>query len=91
MSAKLTDKQRKILSYLSIILENQKRRIAQDVASGMLPPGSYASEWVFVTELENACKTSYRDILSLVKKGWLEVRPTDGWGNEVRRTTVVKE
>jgi hypothetical protein len=41
------------------------------------------SQWVSIVTLTNTHHVSHRDIKSLVVKGYLQERPTDGWGPEV--------
>ncbi len=82
----LTPNQREALEKIQAVRDLFHKRFADDVARGLFSdfPNVHPSEWVHVHTLTSSHRVAYRDLKALVAKGAIEIRPTDGFGNEVR-------
>jgi hypothetical protein len=80
----LTLRQREALLKIKTVRDLQVKQTEQSIRS-MGPEYAHCtpSQWVSVITLTNTHHVSHRDIKSLVAKGYLQERPTDGWGPEV--------
>ena len=82
----LTETQRQAMRRIHAVRDLWFQRHAADVASGLLPATSTASEWVSVDLLRHTNYVPGRTIDALVRKGYLLRRDTDGFGPEVKST-----
>jgi hypothetical protein len=84
VSKSLTARQREALLKIKTVRDLQVKQTEQSIQS-MGPEYTHCtpSQWVSVVTLTNTHHVSHRDIKSLVVKGYLQERPTDGWGPEV--------
>lgn len=73
-----TDKQREILVTINTVRDAQVRRLLDAY------PGCTPSRWVSAYHLRSAFGITESQLRSLVKLGELEMRPTDGFGPEVK-------
>jgi len=70
----------------------QKLKFKRDEAAGLFEslkkdyPNLHPSEWVFATEMHNR-RVYMVTLRSLVRKGFLEEQPTDGFGPQFRLST----
>ncbi len=78
MIRRLTLRQREMLERIASIVESQGKRLLADW------PGCTPSKWVFLVELTETHHLRRDVINQLVAKGYLDKRPTDGWGPEVK-------
>ncbi len=85
-TASMTVNQRDTLLRIEIVRDQFIERFYTENMAAMFPdvPNIRPSEWVSVYTLTKVHHLSNRNIKALVKKGYLEIRPTDGFGNEVR-------
>jgi hypothetical protein len=80
----LTTRQREALLKIKTVRDLQVKQLEQSIRSmGAEYTHCTPSQWVSVATLTNIHHVSRRDIESLVAKGYLQERPTDGWGLEV--------
>jgi hypothetical protein len=84
VSKSLTARQREALLKIKTVRDLQVKQTEQSIQS-MGPEYTHCtpSQWVSIVTLTNTHHVSHRDIKSLVVKGYLQERPTDGWGPEV--------
>lgn len=79
--ANLSWTQVETLERIRSIQELQAKQLAEFCRDN---PGSYPSPWISVVTLTNTHHLRRATIKALVAKGFLEERPTDGWGPEVK-------
>jgi hypothetical protein len=81
----LTATQRDALDRVRAALAAQTARLQRDIdADPVTFSGCRPSPWICVVTLTDTHHIPYRSLKALVRKGRLESRPTDGFGNEVR-------
>jgi hypothetical protein len=65
-----------------MMLEIVHKMNIADVAK--FDPNAKCSDWVFVTAIKKV-GVGHRTIKALVKSGHVEIRPSDGFGPEIRK------
>lgn len=82
----LTCNQRDALQRVRSIRDLHMASLRKAIAENSWMEGCTPSEWVPWVTLVQTHHINKGTISQLVKKGYLEMRPTDGWGPEVRVT-----
>lgn len=80
----MTATQRDTLERIKSVVELHAKQLAEAFPDGMDGKPVTASKWVFVEELSRVHHLRRSSIRALVKQGFLEERPSGGWGPEVR-------
>lgn len=83
----LTLNQRHALERIRSVRDLQVRKIQEVIDSNEHMKGSTPSEWVNEVLLTDTHKVKRPLIKALVRKGYLDIRSTDGWGNEIKVLT----
>lgn len=78
--------QRNVLERIRAVVLLQIERGWQAIKEHEHLAGCTPTEWVSLYALERTHHQPHRAIKALIRKGFLEVRPTNGWGPEVRLT-----
>ncbi len=81
---RLTSNQREALEKIERVRDRFEKRFVDEQLAKHFDIPCTPSEWVSQIDLQVTYKVKRNDIEALVKKGFIERRPTDGFGPEVR-------
>ncbi len=85
----MTFTQRDALQGIRVIIKQEAERIQREYPNGGMDGKPVTpSSWVFIHTLTRIHHFRLATIRALVRQGWLEERPSGGFGPEVRPTLV---
>ena len=73
----------KAMRTIKAVLAIDVQRIQDRISTGDLPEHATPSRWVNVNQLVRVHRIHHATIKSLIRRGQLDERPSDGFGNDV--------